>query len=261
VDIVGHSLGAFIALTYLRMGTAPLDQPALWTRAAETAAGKVNAVVLLGAPQQGAVDAFRVLIRSERFVMRVLAPQWTSTYPSVVEMLPLDGRIVIDEQGAPMDIDLWEIQSWRRYKLSIFSDEIRRRIVEQQSQKAYDHLTVAFEKSLRRAKSLRTVHQRPIPAGVAVTSITSDCIPTGRRVLMRRDGTFAFQLEDLRENEKHLARLMFVPGDGSITTASATAGRAVVFCSGHQGMALDPAVHHAIIRALQGPTEPALAAH
>jgi pimeloyl-ACP methyl ester carboxylesterase len=261
VDIVGHSLGAFIALTYLRMGTAPLDQPDLWTAAAESAARKVNAVVLLGAPQQGAVDAFRVLIRSERFVMRVLAPRWTATYPSVVEMLPLDGRIVIDEQGAPMDIDLWDIQSWRRHKLSIFSDEIRRQIVEQQSEKAYDHLTVAFAKSLRRAKTLRTVHARPLPPGVAVTSITSDCIPTGRRVLLRRDGTFAFQIEDLRENEKHLAKRMFVPGDGSITMASATAGKVMVFCSGHQGMALDPGVHHTIIRSLQGTPEPALAAH
>jgi hypothetical protein len=186
--------------------------------------------------------------------MRVLAPEWTSTYPSLVEMLPTDGRFLIDERGRPLDIDLRDISAWRRYKLSIFSDEVRERVTRKSSAEHYRKLTVAFEKSLVRSKALLSVHERPMPPGVAITTIASDCMPTTRRVLMRSDRTFAFYDEELKKNEAHLAPMMFVPGDGSITTESATGGRsdsAMVFCDGHQGMALDATVHHAILRALQ----------
>jgi pimeloyl-ACP methyl ester carboxylesterase len=259
VDIVGHSLGGFITLTYLRMGVAPIEAPQQWDRASQAAAEKIGSVVLLGAPQQGSVDAFRVLLRPERFVMRVLSPEWTATYPSLTEMLPTDGRFLIDERGAALDIDLWDPSVWRRYKFSIFDDAVRARVEKRQSQEHYRKLTVAFEKSLLRAKALREVHERPLPQGISVTTIASDCMPTTRRVLMRPDRTFAFHGEELQDSEKHLGRTMFVPGDGSITTESATGGRtdhAAIFCDGHQGMALDATVHHAILRALQRGSAP-----
>jgi pimeloyl-ACP methyl ester carboxylesterase len=254
VDIVAHSLGGFITLTYLRMGTEPLEAPELWDRGAQQAASKIANVVLLGAPQLGAADAFRVLIRPERFVMRVLAPEWTATYPSLTEMLPADGRLFVDPHGRELEMDVWDLETWRRWKLSIFSDEVRTRVERRIPAEGYEALVTAFERSLRRAKQVRRVHDRPLPSAVRITAIAGDCIPTTRRVLMRPDLSFAFYAPELRQEEKELVSTMLAPGDGSITLESATAGRAAaaaVFCNGHQGMALDAAVHHAILRALQ----------
>ncbi|MGZ5432714.1 MAG: hypothetical protein ACXWH7_07260 [Thermoanaerobaculia bacterium] len=47
--------------------------------------------------------------------------------------------------------------------------------------------------------------------------------------------------------KKHLAEILFAPGDGTAVAE----GDAMVFCSGHQGLAADPSVHRAMIRALR----------
>jgi|GEM_PF-2377673 len=254
VDLVGHSLGGFIALTYLKLGTASIDAPSTWEQGSTTAASKVRTLIVMAAPQQGAADAFRVMVRSERFVMRVLPPEWNAVFPALTEMLPTDGRILIDENGRAIDADLWDIRSWQRLQLSIFSPQIRQRVESRKGGPRYEDLTTAFEKELTNAYRLRQALRRALPSGVNVTTIASDCIPTTRRILRRNDGSYAFYQVELAAAEQHLSPILFEPGDGSVTLTSASAGKpesSTVFCEGHQGMVLQPNVHRAIIRALQ----------
>lgn len=254
VDLVTHSLGGIVALTYLKIGTAPLDDPSRWDEESMRAAAKIKHAVMLAAPQEGTIDAFRVMVQSERFALRVLLPEWSALYPALIEMLPSDGMALISEDGSLIEASLWDLATWQRFELSIFNPAIRDRMIERTSPEEYHLRTLAFEKLLLRGQLLRSALRRPIPEGIDVEMIASDCVRTTRRALLRSDGSFAFYRDELRPSEEALAPRMFEPGDGSITVSSATAGRTrdvSLICDGHQGMALDPTVHRTIIRTLE----------
>jgi hypothetical protein len=103
-----------------------------------------------------------------------------------------------------------------------------------------------------RARILRDdLNRPPVAAGVHVSVIAGDCVATARRVLMRRDGTFAFYPSELWPSERKLSVSMFEPGDGTVPISSAKAYDAMIVCDGHQGIATDPSVHRAILRTLR----------
>jgi hypothetical protein len=180
----------------------------------------VENIVLVAPPRHGVVDAFRVFVRPERFIRRTFEAQTVATWPSIFELLPDDGRVFIDEAGRPLDRDLWDPASWPL--------DVRARL----------EAARAFRNELRTKKT-----------SAKLTVIAGDCVPTAKRILQRRDGTYAFYPGDLRDEERHLAPLLFEPGDGTVPVSSA--GEAMLFCDGHQGLAADPSVHRAVIRALR----------
>jgi pimeloyl-ACP methyl ester carboxylesterase len=215
VDLVTHSAGAIVALTYVKLGEA----------------ARVQHLVMIAPAQLGVVDAFRVLVRPERFIRRVFTTTMVETWPSVPELLPEDGRFVVDESGRAIAFDAWDPASWR----SII------------------RTTPEFERSIRMARRFRDeLRDTPMPASVNVSVIAGDCVPTARRVLMRADGSFVFYPDELRSSERPLADLLFEPGDGTVPMDSARGGRhAAVFCDGHQGIAADPSVQHLVIETLR----------
>jgi hypothetical protein len=214
VDIVTHSAGAIVALTYVKLAGG---------------SGKVDHLILIAATQRGVIDAFRVLVRPERFLRRVFGAEMVATWPFVFELLPEDSRVLIDENGRAIDRDLWTAEGWSGIQ----------RVPQEQ---------------LARARQLRDeIRDTPMPPQVRTSVIAGDCVATARRVLMRRDGTFAFYPDELRAGEQQLAPMLFEPGDGTVPVSSATAGNggAMVVCDGHQGIAADPTVHRAILRTLR----------
>lgn len=201
VDLVTHSAGAIVARA--------LDSE------------HVENLVMVAPVQRGSLEAFRVFMRPERFIRRTFTPDIVATWPFVFELLPEEGRVFVDEEGQPLDRDLWEPDGW--------PFDVSRQLASAR----------AFRNELRAPRA-------------RVTVIAGDCVPTAIRVLARRDGTYAFYLDELREDEQHLAEILFEPGDGTVPVSSAKAGgQALLFCDGHQGIAADPSVHRAIIRALR----------
>ena len=176
----------------------------------------VENIVMVAPVRRGSIEAFRVFVRPERFARRTFGPEMVATFPSVFELLPEDGRVFVDEEGKALDRDLWDPRAW----------------------------PVDVTPHLANARAFRDTVR---PPQAKLTLLSGDCLPTARRILARRDGTYAFYPSDLGEHEQHLAPLLFVPGDG---TALPDAD-ALLFCSGHQGMAADPSVHRAIIRTLR----------
>jgi hypothetical protein len=135
-----------------------------------------------------------------------------------------------------VDLDLWQPESWRRI-----------RPLDPPLQRAFAH-------SLADAHALRDeLRRRPMPTGVNVTVIAGDCVATAHRVLMRRDGSFVFYSWELLAKERRLEPLLFEVGDGTVPLSSASSGggEAMLFCDGHQGIATDPNVQHALIRILR----------
>jgi hypothetical protein len=207
VDIVTHSAGAIVALTYVKLAGG---------------ADRVEHLILIAPTQRGVIDAFRILVRSERFIRRVFRSDMVETWPSVYELLPDEGRFFVDERGEPLDRDVWQSTGWR-------SDLLRA------ARRFRDELAAA-----------------PLPPAVKLTVIAGDCVPTTRRVLARADGTFAFYPDELRASEKPLAAMLFESGDGTVPVSSALAGGdGLLFCDGHQGIATDPNVHRALVRLLR----------
>ena len=200
VDLVTHSAGALVALAY--------DGDA------------VENIVMVAPPRYGVVDAFRVFVRPERFIRRTFDARTVATWPFLFELLPEDGRVFVDEEGKPLDRDLWDPASW----------------------------PLPVREQLANARAFRD-ELRSKRIAAKLTVLAGDCVPTARRILQRRDGTYAFYPDDLRERERHLAPLLFEPGDGTVPVSAA--GEAMLFCDGHQGIAADPSVHRAMIRALR----------
>jgi len=202
VDLLTHSAGALIALAYVKL---------------EGGGPNVAHLVMVAPTQKGVVDAFRIFVHPERFIRRTFAPEMVATWPSVPEVFPEDGKVLVDEEGNPLDRDLWKSDA---------------PLVRQAR---------AFRDQLGAAKLDVDAHV-----------IAGDCVPTARRVLARRDGTYAFYPSELRPNETALAGILFEPGDGTVPIGSATAGgEALIVCDGHQGIAQDPTVQRAIIRILR----------
>ena len=213
VDIITHSAGAIVALTYVKLGGG---------------ASTVDHLVLVAPTQRGVVDAFRVVVKPERFIRRTFSPEMVETWPFVAELMPEDGQFLVDEDGHAIDRDLRTAEGWKGIA----------RVNPQQ---------------LIRARQLRDdLKSHPIPPSVHVSVIAGDCIATARRVLMRRDGTFAFYPSELLPSERRLEPLLFEPGDGTVPITSAEPeNNAMIVCDGHQGIATDPTVHRAIIRTLR----------
>ena len=209
VDIVTHSAGAMVALAYVKL-----------------LGGNVENLVLIAPPRHGVIDAFRFMVRPERFVRRSIHADMMATWPFLLELLPEDGRFLVGR-----DLDLWRAEDWHTLR----GHE--------------QHLDAAFARSLADARRFRDELARaPVPQGTKVYVIAGDCVSTARKALARDDGTFAFYRSELRENERHLIDEMFVPGDGTVPSD----GDGLLLCDGHQGIAADPHVHRALVRILRG---------
>lgn len=217
VDIVTHSAGAIVALTYVKLGRG---------------GDAVENLILIAPTQRGVADAFRILVRPERFLRRVFSSDIVATWPSVLELLPEEGRFLVNADGTAVEFDAWNAESWRRFGLTESS----------------------FGKSLERARRFRDeLRTAQTPPQVDVTVLAGDCVPTAKLVLSRTDGSFVFYRNELRENEKALLKELFEPGDGTVPISSSAAeGNVLLFCDGHQGMTADPSVHRALIRILYG---------
>lgn len=255
VDLIAHSAGGLVALTYLKIGTASVEEPTTWDEGSRRAAAKIGRTVLIATPQAGTADMLRLFHRPERFFLRLIPQEMISTFPSMLEMLPEDGHFLLDEEGNSIDADLWKAEDWKRLELGLFIPGVAKRIRRENSAERYDLLVRSFGRSLDRARALRDALRRPLPESVVVENVAGDCVPTAHHALRRRDGTLAFYRDELRASEKNLIDRMVESGDGSVTVTSATGGnqqRSALFCDGHQALASDPHVHRAMIRVLRG---------
>jgi pimeloyl-ACP methyl ester carboxylesterase len=173
VDVITHSAGSIVALTYVKLGGD---------------AQRVEHLVMLAPTQRGVIDAFRVLVRPEVFLRRVFRPDIVATWPFVTELLPESGRFLMGD-----DRDLWRPESWR--ELLALDDAHRR----------------AFEQSLLEARAFRDeLRNAPMASSVHVSVLAGDCVPTARRAMRRADGSYVFYVSELREDEKPLAKTLFL---------------------------------------------------
>jgi len=109
VDLVCQSSGAHLC-RYLAKYDLPPDLA-------------VRRLVLVGASNGGSLRILRELDRGRRYVPlvgRFMSPEVLFTFPSLFQDLPTYRRdLFLDDKGQPLDVDLWDPESWRQYGWSI----------------------------------------------------------------------------------------------------------------------------------------------
>lgn len=164
-DLICQSSGAHLCRYLAKYGGVPQDE-------AEAGRGglpptlSVRRLVLVGSSNGGSLRILKELDRGRRYVPLVgrwIRSEVLFTFPSLFQDLPIYRRdLFLDAAGRPLDIDLFDPESWRRYGWSIEKKETLRRLSEDGAERflggpaerdAYLRLTLArarrFQELLR----------------------------------------------------------------------------------------------------------------
>ncbi|HEX7181624.1 MAG TPA: hypothetical protein VF756_07260 [Thermoanaerobaculia bacterium] len=133
VDLVCQSSGAHLCRYLAKYGGVPLDEAAAG-RGALPPTLVVRRLVLVGSSNGGSLRILREIDRGRRYVPLVgrwMRPEVLFTYPSLFQDLPIYRRdLFLDAEGKPLDVDLFDPESWRRYGWSIYGKDAARRVRE-----------------------------------------------------------------------------------------------------------------------------------
>jgi len=228
VDVIAHSMGGLIVRYYERYGTNDVLDGNTFA-VTGTGAAKIRRVVLLGTPNQGTVTAVHKFLHGYRVALSRLPTEGVVTMPAMFQLFPhplVDW--VADSAGKPIESDLFDIRTWKRFEWSIFDRSVQRRIRRMPEiwpkQAVFERW---FDKRLERAQ--RFVWSLMVPIGhvglIRPLLFGGDCMPTPRRLVIEEIGGDSIA----RLRPEQVARpvpgvdyesLMYAPGDGSVTRSS-----------------------------------------
>jgi pimeloyl-ACP methyl ester carboxylesterase len=245
-NIVAHSMGGLIARYASMYGDADLPEGDAPIQPTWAGAAHISKIVMIGVPNEGSADAFASLLEgysiTEGLRRRVpllnkLSAKDIVTTPSVFQLLPhRDAVKFLDENLRAIDIDLYDVEVWKRYGWSVIysSPEFRRRHTQEAATNGNgDELDAYLAASLRRA---RRFHQaldsvRNTNSPVVLLAIGGDCEETLSSPVIVRDEKRNRWLTLTRPREyrtstgtkitkKQTTEAMYSPGDGRVTRSS-----------------------------------------
>jgi len=230
VDVVAHSAGGLVARYFLRFGARDV----LGREAPEEAldargAAAVRRLVLIATPNYGSVSALQRAITGGDVGVATLRPEVLATMPSLFQLFPNPERTwMIDPHGRRLEVALFDVATWRRFRWSIFDPEVRRRIARAASdpERELAAREAAFERFLLRARRFHRALSVPLEAADAqVVVFGGDCVLTPARCLLEEvDGQVRVRLRPERVVNRvpgaDYEALMLAPGDGRVTKAS-----------------------------------------
>ncbi len=238
VDIIAHSNGGLITNYYLRYGPNDVldwEDPAQWYEAST----RIRRVVLLGTPNLGSVQSVKRLFQGFRIALRTVPVEVLTTFSTPFETLPHPlVKSIVDKQGQPVDIDIYDPESWRSRHWSVYSPEVIERVRASVDSPEQGDITVrqmqqTFERNLNRARRFQWALTPSFSdPDVDIAVFGGDCEMTQARALLESDA----EGERLIFSRKQLPSvdagpdydtLLFEPGDGLVTRASQV-GRATL---------------------------------
>jgi len=231
IDIVAHSMGGMIARYYMRYGTVDvtMDNEFPINYHGE---GRVRRIVLLGTPNLGSVESLKAFIVGRKIGLRTIPPEVLITFPSFYQLFPHPlNDWVMNINGEPIDVDPFNLSTWKRFQWSIFDPKLRRRIIEShddplEGQARVDLLERYFHKHIERGRRFMwslTVSMERTPWRLVVFG--GACTLTPARMVVEDIGSsYELHLEpdDIGRPRPGVdySRLMLEPGDGVVTKAS-----------------------------------------
>jgi pimeloyl-ACP methyl ester carboxylesterase len=247
-DIIAHSMGGLIARYYAMygdrdiLGGAP-PQPD-W-RGAQS----IGHLVLFGAPNAGSMDALRSVIygysvteadKPRLNLFRSLGRGTIFTTPSVYQLLPRNQTASFyDASLNPIKLDLFDAETWKRYRWSAAFDPelVKRELNDSVKKLGAEEGKLEAEKDLaRRATYLQAVLKRaadfhnaldvvsPAPETLRLHLVGGDCSATLAGALIvdvkGESNTLFYPDRIPKELRQKAFRKMFIPGDGRVTRQS-----------------------------------------
>ncbi len=234
VDIIAHSNGGLVANYYLRYGPRDvLDEGQLtpWSEGDK----RIRRLVLLGTPSLGAISSLERIMRGYRFAVRTVPVEVMATFATPFQALPHPlVNAIIDNLGAPVDIDIHNPDLYRKWRWSVFSPEVEARVRASAStpddgEKAIANLHAIFVRHLRRAERFQNALAVPVPGSTVETAVFGgDCkLTPGRAVFERRgeSAQLAFNASEVAGKAPGVDydRLLLEPGDGLVPRNSQVA--------------------------------------
>lgn len=221
VILIGYSIGGLVARYYLKYGTTDvLDQDPL---PAPTYAGAANVakVVMIGTPNGGALETFRRLHEGlAPSLLGYAAPEVLFSMPSLYQLLPHRGEpVFIDQEGRPLEVDLYDPANWERYGWSVFDPRWSAKRRHEQGRR---HQREFLARRLRRATQFHAALDQGDPAEeqrrITYALLGSDSGPTLRRALLLKRGAGWRTAFDSPNRTLHA--LLYDFGDGRVTKDS-----------------------------------------
>lgn len=244
-NIVAHSMGGLIARYAAMYGDADLPPGEDAIQPTWLGAAHISKIVMIGVPNEGSADAFATLIEGYSIteglrrripLLNKLTAEDVVRTPSVFQLLPHQQAVrFLDENLQPVQIDLYDVEVWKRYGWSVlYSDEFRRRYAGATGTNgSIEELDAYLEATLRRARrfhqALDAVFNSPSP--VTLLAIGGDCEETLNSPVIIRDEkrnrwlTLTRPREyrtsnGLKVTKKRATEAMYAPGDGRVTRSS-----------------------------------------
>ena len=231
VDILAHSNGGLIANYYLRYGPNDVLDDGVFTPWDE-AAHRVRRVVLLGTPSLGAVTSLERLQQGFKVALRTVPVEVLATFATPFETLPHpEAQVVFSTEGQPIALDIYDPETWRSRRWSVFAPEVSVRVVSAapdvvQGAAQLAAVQAQFVHHLQRGKRFQLALSAPVRAnGVEMAAFGGDCTMTPARAVLDRRGDgerLVIRPDEVqsRVDGVDYARLLLQPGDGLVTRDS-----------------------------------------
>ena len=229
VTLLCQSNGSHICRYLVRYGGASMAEAESGRRRPATL--DVKRVVLFSASNAGALRMLQLLDRGRHYlppVGRKIAPEVLFTWPSIFQDLPMAEDLFVDVDGRPVDVDLFDPDSWTEHGWSAFSDDARQRL----SKRDVPALRTESERRdylasvLPAAKRFRALLARDLqgPERPAYFLVGNGNLATSRRgVIVRAPGEASQTLyfgDDRVAADPVLRRATSADGDGHATLES-----------------------------------------
>jgi pimeloyl-ACP methyl ester carboxylesterase len=205
-NVIAHSMGGLIA-RYAAM-YADTDLPADGSQPVPnwTGAEHFNKIFMFGVPNEGSMATLELLLKGYRvggFEIDVLNRETAITSPAVFQLLPHQTAArFYDENLDPLDIDLYNPETWKKYGWSAYADGVFRSKFAGQTNAlsaagrksefadvSLEEFEAYFANTLRRTKLFHDAlaADTAVPGAIAFFAFGSDCDDTQDGVILYKN--------------------------------------------------------------------------
>jgi hypothetical protein len=229
VSLICQSNGAHVCRFLAKYGRASLAEAERGeTRPLDGV--DVEQLILVGNANGGSLRMLRFLNSGRKYVTgigRKFHPETFFTFEALFQDLPAYKEdLFVDEDGRPLTVDLYDVESWRRFGWSVYADGATRRLAKNRRPDLFvdaQGRAAHLEASLELSRRLHTVLEQDVAVGATRYFLIQNTeLPTPDRAVLRRTDT---GWETLVTGDKKLRKLTVADqvatrGDGHATIES-----------------------------------------
>ncbi|MFT4514303.1 MAG: pimeloyl-ACP methyl ester carboxylesterase [Planctomycetota bacterium] len=223
-DVVAHSMGGLLARYYLRYGANPLPQDGSQPAVTWQGADNIDRLVLVGTPSLGSMDALKNMLcgfSPGGFVLPKFDAAILGTMPAIYQLLPRGEGLVVDENFEPLDVDLFDVQTWDDNQWGLLSPESQQYLrwflpdVDDGDERRRQAREVVANNLQRARRFHRSLDEPAAGCPAEVRLFAADSERTLERVQLRAEGDRLAANFDPDE--------LWAPGDATVTRRCALA--------------------------------------